>query len=113
MLLKRILPEATAKSDPSWFGFLITVKESSGLSRDAIVRHLEKNGIQTRMLFAGNLLKHPCFDDMRKTGKGYRVAGHLKVTDEVMNRTFWVGVYPGLSIAEIKFMIAKIKEAVA
>ncbi len=110
---KLILPEATAKSDPSWFGFLITVKESSGLSRDAIVRHLEKNGIQTRMLFAGNLLKHPCFDDMRKTGKGYRVAGHLKVTDEVMNRTFWVGVYPGLSIAEIKFMIAKIKEAVA
>ncbi len=110
---KFVLPEPTGKSDPSWFGFLLTVKEKAGFTREEIVSRLEANGIQTRMLFAGNLLKHPCFDEMRKTGRGYRVAGALRVTDEVMNRSFWVGVYPGLTKTEIKYMIVKMKEAVA
>ena len=71
---------------------------------------MEENGIQTRMLFAGNLLKHPCFDEMRKTGEGYRVAGELKNTDTIMNRTFWIGVYPGMDEDMIQFMIEKIRE---
>ena len=68
---KFILPEPTENSDPSWFGFLLTVKEGAGFTRDEIVGHLEKNGVQTRMLFAGNLMKHPCFDDMRKRGRAF------------------------------------------
>jgi CDP-4-dehydro-6-deoxyglucose reductase, E1 len=92
-----ILPQATAGSDPSWFGFLITVREGCGFTRDQMVGHLEAEGIQTRMLFAGNLLKHPCFDEMRATGTGYRSVGTLENTDRIMNDTFWIGVYPGLS----------------
>ena len=72
---KFILPEATESSDPSWFGFLLTVRKESGFTRDKIVNHLEGKGIQTRMLFAGNLIKHPCFDEMRREGKGYRIVG--------------------------------------
>ena len=105
-----LLPEATAHSEPSWFGFLLTVAENAAFSRDEIVKHLEENEIQTRMLFAGNLLKHPCFDEMRKTGEGYRVVGELKNTDTIMNRTFWIGVYPGMNEDMIKFMIKKIRE---
>ena len=100
-----ILPEATPNSDPSWFGFLLTVKEDAGVTRDKIVNHLEKNGIQTRMLFAGNLIKHPCFDEMRSTGKGYRVVGQLTNTDDIMNRSFWLGVYPGMTEEMIAFLI--------
>ena len=100
-----ILPERTLNSDPSWFGFALTVKDGAGFSRDAIVRHLEQNGIQTRMLFAGNILRHPCFDEMRKAGEGYRVAGPLDNTDMVMKRTFWVGVYPGMKDGMIEFII--------
>ena len=92
-----ILPEATKGSDPSWFGFLLTVREDAGIARDQIVSHLEANGVQTRMLFAGNLIKHPCFDEMRKSGDGYRVVGDLKNTDIIMENTFWVGVYPGMT----------------
>ncbi|MHB8713930.1 MAG: lipopolysaccharide biosynthesis protein RfbH [Trichloromonadaceae bacterium] len=106
---KLILPEATENSDPSWFGFLLTVREGSGLSRDKIVNHLEKKGIQTRMLFAGNLIKHPCFDEMRKSGEGYRVVGDLTVTDQIMNATFWVGVYPGMSEEMIGYMVETIR----
>jgi CDP-6-deoxy-D-xylo-4-hexulose-3-dehydrase len=91
-----ILPEPTPNSDPSWFGFLLTVRENAGFSRDKIVEHLEKKGIQTRMLFAGNLVKHPCFDEMRESGTGYRVVGDLEVTDRIMRDTFWLGVYSGL-----------------
>ena len=91
-----ILPEATPNSDPSWFGFLLTVRDSAGFTRDQIVRFLESRGIQTRMLFAGNILRHPCFDEMRKTKKGFRVVGKLTNTDMVMRNSFWVGVYPGL-----------------
>jgi CDP-6-deoxy-D-xylo-4-hexulose-3-dehydrase len=103
-----ILPEPTEKSDPSWFGFLLTVKEDAKITRDEIVAHLENNGIQTRMLFAGNLLKHPCFDEMRTTGESYRVIGQLKNTDIIMNRTFWIGVYPGMTKEMIDFMIGTI-----
>lgn len=108
---KLLLPEPLSGSEPSWFGFLITVREGSGLSRGEIVRRLESNGIQTRMLFAGNLIKHPCFDGMRTSGTGYRVAGSLKNTDIILNRTFWVGVYPGLDDRKIDYMIQKITEA--
>ncbi len=106
---KVILPEACPGSDPSWFGFLITCKE--GVDRNQVVQYVEDKGIQTRMLFAGNLTKHPCFDDMRKTGEGYRVVGDLSVTDRIMKDTFWVGVYPGMTDEMIDYMAKTIKEA--
>lgn len=92
---KLILPEACENSNPSWFGFLLTCRE--GVSREKIVNYVESKGIQTRMLFAGNLTKHPCFDRMRETGEGYRIVGTLKNTDMIMERTFWVGVFPGMT----------------
>lgn len=107
-----ILPEATANSDPSWFGFLLTVREGAKLSRDRLVAHLEGKGIQTRMLFAGNLVKHPCFDEMRKTGQGYRVIGDLRTTNCIMHDTFWVGVYPGMNEAMIAYMVETIRDFV-
>jgi CDP-6-deoxy-D-xylo-4-hexulose-3-dehydrase len=106
---KFILPEPAKYSLPSWFGFLLTVREGSGLSREEIVSHLEGKGIQTRMLFAGNMIKHPCFDEMRRTRQGYRVVGKLTQTDLIMNRTFWVGVYPGMTKAMLKSMVKEIK----
>lgn len=105
-----ILPEATENSDPSWFGFLLTVREGAGFNRDRIVNFLEGKGIQTRMLFAGNLIKHPCFDEMRKEGKGYRVIGDLTSTDRIMNDTFWIGVYPGMTGEMLEYMVKTIKE---
>ena len=108
---KLILPERLAGSDPSWFGFLITVKE--GISRESVVRYLESHGVQTRMLFAGNMVKHPCFDDMRRTGKGYRVIGNLETTDRVMRDTFWIGVYPGMNDQMIDYMVKMLKESVS
>lgn len=107
-----ILPEPTPDSDPSWFGFLLTLRERAGFSRDKIVNHLEQQGIQTRMLFAGNLLKHPCFDEMRQRKDGYRVTGPLATTDLIMNRTFWVGVYPGMAPGMVDFMIESIRRFV-
>ena len=107
---KLILPATCENSRPSWFGFLITC--AAGVDRNQIVKHLEDNKIQTRMLFAGNLVKHPCFDDMRATGKGYRVVGNLDNTDKIMRDTFWIGVYPGMTAAQIDYMIEKIREAV-
>ena len=104
-----ILPEACPGSRPSWFGFLITCKE--GVDRNALVQYVEKKGVQTRMLFAGNLIKHPCFDQMRESGTGYRVVGDLAVTDRIMRDTFWVGVYPGMSDEMIDYMAQTIKEA--
>jgi CDP-6-deoxy-D-xylo-4-hexulose-3-dehydrase len=103
---KFILPEKTENSDPSWFGFLLTVRENAGFTRDEIVKYLETNKIQTRMLFAGNLVKHPCFDEMRKTGKGYRVSGDLINTDRIMKDTFWTGLYPGMTEEMIQFVIS-------
>ncbi len=105
-----ILPEACENSDPSWFGFLITCKE--GVDRNGVVRYVEQKGVQTRMLFAGNLTKHPCFDELRKSGKGYRVVGGLENTDRIMNDTFWVGVYPGMTDDMIDYMGHVIIEAV-
>jgi CDP-6-deoxy-D-xylo-4-hexulose-3-dehydrase len=106
-----ILPEPTQNSDPSWFGFLLTVREDSGITRDEIVNHLEKKGIQTRMLFSGNLIKHPCFDEMRREAVGFRVVGNLTNTDRIMRDTFWVGVYPGMSASMIEYMAEAIKTA--
>jgi CDP-4-dehydro-6-deoxyglucose reductase, E1 len=109
---KFILPVATTNSEPSWFGFLLTVRDNAGFSRDEIVKYLESQGIQTRMLFAGNLLRHPCFDEMRKSQRGFRVVGRLKNTDRIMNQSFWVGVYPGLHEEQLKYIITSIKEFV-
>ena len=108
---KLILPEACPNSDPSWFGFLITCRE--GVDREKLVRYLEERGVQTRMLFAGNIIKHPCFNEMRRSGKGYRVVGDLKVTDRVMSSTFWVGVYPGMTDRMIDYMAKTIIDATA
>ncbi len=104
-----ILPVATDKSDPSWFGFPLTVRPGAGFTRKEIVEHIEKKNIQTRMLFAGNILRHPCFDEMRETGAGYRVVGELENTETIMNDTFWVGVYPGLTGPMLEFMTETIK----
>ena len=105
-----ILPEPCENSDPCWFGFLITCKE--GCDRNKVVRYAEEQGVQTRMLFSGNLTKHPCFDQMRREGRGYRIAGDLTVTDRIMTDTFWIGVYPGMTDAMIDRMIRVLKEAV-
>lgn len=107
---KIILPMACENSDPSWFGFLITCKE--GIERNVIVQYLEAKGIQTRMLFAGNLVKHPCFDEMRENKAGYRVVGELKNTDTIMEDSFWVGVYPGMTDEMIDYMSDTIIEGV-
>ena len=107
---KFILPQACENSKPSWFGFLLTCRE--GVDRVKVVKYLEEHGIQTRNLFAGNLIKHPCFDEMRKTGQGYRVVGSLENTDRIMRDTFWVGVYPGMTDEKIDYMAKVIKEAV-
>lgn len=107
---KLILPEACPGSNPSWFGFLLTCRE--GVEREKVVSYIEKHGIQTRMLFSGNMIKHPCFDELRKSGQGYRVVGDLSVTDTIMTRTFWVGVYPGMNDDMIDYMAKIITEAV-
>lgn len=106
---KLILPEACENSDPSWFGFMITCRE--GVERGQMVDFIEKNGIQTRMLFAGNLIKHPCFDEMRRSGEGYRIVGTLENTDRIMRDTFWVGVYPGMTDQMIEYMAETIRKA--
>ena len=108
---KLILPKACENSRPSWFGFILTCKE--GVSREHVVPYIERKGIQTRMLFAGNIIKHPCFDEMRLEKNGYRIAGELSNTDRIMRDTFWVGVYPGMTDEMIDYMARTIKEAVA
>ena len=107
---KLILPVAADNSNPSWFGFCITCRD--GVDREKVVPYIESKGVQTRMLFAGNLLKHPCFDEMRATGEGYRVVGNLDNTDKIMTSTFWVGVYPGMTDEMIDYMAKTIIEAV-
>ena len=101
---KLLLPQATENSNPSWFGFLMLCKD--GVSRNDLVLALEKSGIQTRALFAGNIIKHPCFDSIRNSD-AYRVVGELTNTDKMMNNAFWVGVYPGMSSAMLD-KIAKV-----
>jgi len=104
-----ILPQACENSKPSWFGYPITCKP--GIDRNRVVQYIESNKVQTRMLFAGNITKHPCFDEMRASGEGYRIIGELVNTDKIMNDTFWIGVYPGMNEDMIDFMIKTIKEA--
>lgn len=98
-----ILPQPTPHAEPSWFGFLMTVKPGAGFERTALTKFLESRKIQTRMLFAGNLLRHPAFDSIRNTS-AYRVIGELANTDRVMADTFWIGVYPGLTEPMLKYM---------
>lgn len=106
------LPEAIENSDPSWFGFLLTIKPNASFNRIDIINYLEKKNIQTRLLFAGNLLKHPCFNVMRESREGYRVVGMLKQTDIVMEQTFWIGVYPGMQKEMLQYMVEQIKSFV-
>lgn len=103
---KLILPEPCKNSDPSWFGFIVTCKE--GVSRTELTKYLENKNIQTRNLFAGNLVKHPCFDEVRSTGEGYRVVGNLEVTNRIMENSFWIGVYPGMTNQMIDDMASAI-----
>lgn len=108
---KLILPCPADNSNPSWFGFLISLRSDSGLERENVVRYIENKNIQTRMLFSGNLIKHPCFDSIRNT-EAYRVVGELKNTDYIMKNTFWVGVYPGMTDEMIDCMAQTILEAI-
>lgn len=108
---KLVLPEPAENSLPSWFGFLISVKPETGLNRNDVTRYIEEHNVQTRLLFSGNLIKHPCFDQIRGTD-AYRVVGELKNTEYIMNNTFWVGVYPGMTDEMIDYMAQIIKEAV-
>lgn len=108
---KLILPEPAENSEPSWFGFLISVRPESGLIRNKITKYIEDHNVQTRLLFSGNLIKHPCFNQIRGTDK-YRVAGNLTTTDFIMDNTFWVGVYPGMTDEMIDYMAKVIIEAV-
>ena len=105
-----ILPEACENSAPSWFGFMLTCRE--GVERNKVVPYLESKNIQTRMLFAGNLTKHPCFDEMRDRKEGYRIVGELCNTDRIMKDTFWVGVYPGMTTEMLDVMAKEIKRSV-
>lgn len=104
------LPQAVKNSNPSWFGFCLTCRE--GVDKHKIVKFIESKGVQTRMLFSGNLVKQPCFDEMRAAGEGYRVIGDLANTDRIMEGTFWVGVYPGMTSEKLDYMIRVIHEAV-
>ncbi len=104
-----ILPEETPGSKPSWFGFLLTVRE--GCDRNKIVKYLENEKIQTRMLFSGNILKHPCFDEIRNDERAYRVVSELENTDRIMRDSFWVGLYPGMDEKRLHRMIKVIREA--
>jgi CDP-6-deoxy-D-xylo-4-hexulose-3-dehydrase len=106
---KILLPKPQENSEPSWFGFLITLKDGIEVKRDDVTSKLEDCKIQTRLLFAGNMIRHPVFDEMRKTGKGWRVVGDLKNTDKVMNDSFWIGVYPGMTDETIDYILDKIK----
>ncbi|WP_149710879.1 lipopolysaccharide biosynthesis protein RfbH [Campylobacter concisus] len=107
-----ILVTPQPNSDPSWFGFMMTVADGAKFSRNDLSEYLEKAGIQTRNLFAGNMTRHPLFADLQ-VGKDYRVVGELKNTDKIMNDSFWIGVYPGMSAEKIKYIIDVIVRFVA
>ena len=109
-----ILPKATKETKPSWFAFILTLNDNAkkkGLTRDKVVRYIESKNIQTRMLFAGNIIKQPCFDDIREEKSKYRVVGNLNNTDKIMTDTFLVGVYPGLDEARIKYIAKVVTES--
>lgn len=105
-----ILPVKSENSIPSWFGFTITIKRNSHVNRAEIIKYLESHNIQTRLLFSGNLLKHPCFDEYRDT-KAYRVVGNLNNTNYIMDNTFWIGVYPGMTNEMLDYMVDCLFEA--
>ena len=105
-----ILPVPCENANPSWFGFLLTCR--AGVDRYKIVKFIEEHNIQTRMLFSGNILRHPCFDEMRKTGEGYRVVGDLTNTDKIMRDTFWIGVYPGMTAEKLDYMVKVIHDSI-
>ena len=109
---KIILPVPAENSDPSWFGFLISVKPETGLDRNSVTKYVEEHNIQTRLLFSGNIIRQSCFDEIRGTD-AYRVIGNLENSDYVVNNTFWVGVYPGMTDTMIDYMAKIIKEAVS
>lgn len=100
-----VLPEATADSEPSWFGFPITLREESGVDRVELLKYLDQNKIGSRLLFAGNLTRQPYFE-----GREFRVSGKLGNTDRVMNQTFWIGVYPGLGEEQLDFVGSRVEE---
>ena len=106
---KLILPERTKDSDPSWFGFLISVKAESGLKRNDVTGYIEGKNIQTRLLFSGNMTLHPAFASINKDE--YRIVGGLDNTDYIMNNSFWIGVYPGMTKEKLDYMIRVIHEA--
>lgn len=108
---KLIMPEATENSDPSWFGFLLSVRPESGLNRNDVTKYIESKNVQTRLLFSGNLILHPCFDAIRGTD-AYRVVGSLDSTNYIMNNSFWIGVYPGMTEEKLAYMCKVIREAV-
>ena len=108
---KIILPEPAENSDPSWFGFLISVRPETGLNRNDVTKYIESKNVQTRLLFSGNIIKQPCFNEIRGTD-AYRVVGNLEKSDFVVNNTFWVGVYPGMTDAMVDYMAQVIKESV-
>lgn len=107
---KLILPQPVEGGNPSWFGFLISVKPECGVTRNQVTGYLEEHNIQTRLLFSGNLIRHPCFDSIRDT-KAYRVSGNLETTDFIMNNSFWVGVSPAVTEEMVEFMARCIVEA--
>ena len=106
---KVILPTATQGSDPSWFGYLITIRDGSKFTRNDLVGFLESRSIQTRNLFAGNITRHPCFRELEE-GVDYRVIGDLPNTDKIMHDSFWIGLYPGMTNSMLDYMISSIIE---
>ncbi len=107
------LPEPTPHAAPSWFGFLVVVKPGTSVTRDSLVEALEGARVQTRMLFAGNLVRQPCFDEMRTAGTGFRQVGELPNTDRLMNDAFWFGVYPGMTEAHLDHICSTIERHLA
>ena len=107
------LPEPTPRSNPSWFGFLVVVRPGTPVTRDSLVAALESARVQTRMLFAGNLVRQPCFDEMRASGQGFRQIGDLANTDRLMNDAFWFGVYPGMTDAHLDHICSTIEQHLA
>jgi CDP-6-deoxy-D-xylo-4-hexulose-3-dehydrase len=100
-----VLPEATGNSDPSWFGYPITIKDEADIARVDLMNYLDQKKVGTRLLFAGNLTRQPYFD-----GVDYRVQGELKNTDRIMNNTFWVGIFPGLSREQLDYTAQCLEE---
>ena len=109
---KIILPEAIINSEPSWFGFLISIRPNKGINRNDVIKYIEGKNVQTRLLFSGNIIRQPCFDEIRGTDS-YRVIGNLENSDFIVNNTFWVGVYPGMTDEKLMYMAKIIKEAVS